>query len=116
MLEEQLRLVAETAPTKTLHHQQQQQSAEIVSQMRRIFSANNTTSSFASSAAASPSSASSSGEEDAYPAAEMLQKLSLHDSGIERLRRDISQLQLGRTLRQSSMIQSGADCGCPAGE
>lgn len=53
------------------------------------------------------------------PSAEMLQtirQLSLHDSGIERLRRDISQLQLSRTERQSSMIQSSPDCGCPAGE
>lgn len=122
VLEEKLRLVAETTTT-TMRKSEQSAATEMhQSPMRRISIANsNTTTTSSLLSPSSSSSSSSSAEEDAftYPAAEMLQalqKLSLHDSGIERLRRDISQLQSSRTVRQSSMIQSSPDCGCPAGE
>lgn len=114
VLEEKLRLVAETTKkTEPLIA-----TTEVQSPMRRISIANNNAT---TNPSLSSSSSSSSAEEDAftYPAAEMLQalhKLSQHDTGIERLRRDISQLQSSRMVRQSSMIQSSADCGCPAGE
>lgn len=117
VLEHKLRHIAETS-TKT-----SEQSDIQLPMLRRISIANNNNNNGTTSSTLSASSSSSSGEgEDAfsaYPAAEMLQalqKLSLHDSGIERLRRDISQLQSSRAVRQSSMIQSTQDCGCPAGE
>lgn len=43
-----------------------------------------------------------------------MRKLSLQVSGIQRLRRDVSQLQIGRRERQVSVQQSN-DCGCPPG-
>lgn len=44
-----------------------------------------------------------------------MRKLSLQVSGIQRLRRDVSHLQIGRRERQVSVQQSN-DCGCPPGE
>lgn len=124
VLEEQLRLIAETTTKTKTTKPSSSDDIDVQSLMRRISIANNNATTSSSSFSLSPSSSSSSSsteEENAftYPAAEMLQalqKLSLHDSGIERLRRDISQLQSSRTVRQSSMIQSSPDCGCPAGE
>lgn len=43
-----------------------------------------------------------------------MRKLSLQVSGIQRLRRDVSHLQIGRRERQASVQQSN-DCGCPPG-
>lgn len=43
-----------------------------------------------------------------------MRKLSLQVSGIQRLRRDVSHLQIGRRERQVSVQQSN-DCGCPPG-
>lgn len=57
---------------------------------------------------------SSSSNEYADIASDM-RKLSLQVSGIQRLRRDVSHLQIGRRERQVSVQQSN-DCGCPPGE
>lgn len=43
------------------------------------------------------------------------QLLRLHATGIERLRRDVSELKRVRSVRQLSM-NSPSDCGCPAGK
>lgn len=56
---------------------------------------------------------SSTSDEIADIASDM-RKLSLQVSGIQRLRRDVSHLQIGRRERQVSVQQSN-DCGCPPG-
>lgn len=45
----------------------------------------------------------------------VVRKLSLSVAGIQRLRRDVSSLQVSRRERQASIQQPPPDCICPAG-
>lgn len=47
--------------------------------------------------------------------ANVVRKLSLQVEGIQRLRRDVSHLQMTRRQRQASTVQSSQECICPPG-
>lgn len=59
----------------------------------------------------------SSDEENFEDVKSVVKKLSLQVQGIQRLRRDVSQLKLTRQQRQTAIEQSPEDmCSCPPGE
>lgn len=56
-----------------------------------------------------------SGETEFTDVANVVRKLSLQVAGIQRLRRDVSHLQLSRRSQRQASIQQSPECVCPAG-
>lgn len=55
-------------------------------------------------------------DEEFTDVANVVRKLSLQVAGIQRLRRDVSHLQLSRRTQRQASIQQSPECVCPAGK
>lgn len=58
----------------------------------------------------------SSGENEFSDVANVVRKLSLQVAGIQRLRRDVSHIQLTRRAQRQASIQQSPECVCPPGK